>query len=275
MTPTQTSAILCGNGLVTGQAVTAEITLLPPASGIRFDVNGVVIPAEARYVIDSFRGITLGRENARLFIVEHFLAACAMTQQTDLLVHLRGAPELPLLDGSAKPWVDFLEANFGKKAPASPKHIITEPISYQDPQSPEVQLAVLPSSQLQISYLMDIPHPGLEQRWFHWNPQLGDLRDMVAPARTYGFQYELPLMQAKGLAKGVNVFNTLGLLDDGSFSMPLRFADEPLRHKALDFIGDMMLCGLPILQLQGHFIVIKSGHTGHVVFGQQLARHFG
>ena len=81
---------------------------------------------------------------------------------------------------------------------------------------------------------------------------------------------ELPKLQARGLAKGVSFENTLGLNDDGSYTADLRFPDECLRHKVLDFIGDMTLCGIPLSRMNAQFILFCAGHTSHIQLGKKL-----
>ena len=94
----------------------------------------------------------------------------------------------------------------------------------------------------------------------------------IAPARTFGFVRELPALQAQGLAKGVSLDNTLGLTDEGGYTAELRLPDEPLRHKVLDLIGDLMLCGVPITGIRAHIVARNAGHTSHMAFGKQLAQ---
>lgn len=272
---TQALLSITGQGLITGEPVSVEIERLPEGSGIVFEVDQVVIPAQPEYVINADRGVTLGKDGKHLSIVEHFLSACAMTRTTDLKVRVSGAPELPILDGSAQEWVHFLNQSLGNSPStlASDSLTLKQPVYYQDPKRPWIQLVALPASTLQITYLVDFPHPDLNRRWFTWREEDGDLTETIAPARTFGRLSDLPMLQAQGLARGVTLENTLGLTDDGGYTSPLRMPDEPIRHKILDFIGDLMLCGIPITQVKAHFTVTSGGHASHLAFGQHLQKH--
>lgn len=269
---TRTSASISGIGLITGLPVTIQIEQAPVGSGIQFQLDETVIPASPAYVVNADRGVTLGKDGKTLSIVEHFLSACAMVGAFDLHVRVEGGPELPLLDGSSQPWVALLqqELGFSPAQPQQPRYVLTQAVSYQHPTRPEIQLWALPSAQLQISYLVNFPHPDLANRWFSWQPSHGELINQIAPARTFGAVSELPILQAQGLAKGVSLENTLGLTDEGGYTSPLRFEHEPIRHKILDLIGDLMLCGIPITQLQAHIVVFWGGHAAHLEFGKIL-----
>jgi UDP-3-O-[3-hydroxymyristoyl] N-acetylglucosamine deacetylase len=267
---TKTALELKGTGLITGLESTVRITQNTPGSGIVFQVGEAVIPASPIAIVNTERGVTLGADGKTLSIVEHFLAACAMMNLTDLRVDVSGAPELPILDGSSQPWLTFLKEQFGE--PRKPERFwaLEKPVHYQDPRHAEIQLLATPAETLQITYLVNFPHPDLDHRWATWEAVKGDLMEDIAPARTFGMVSELPLLQAQGLGMGVTVENTLGLTDDGGYTSDLRFPDEPIRHKILDFIGDMMLCGVPILGLKANIVVYWGGHTAHLAFGQRL-----
>jgi UDP-3-O-[3-hydroxymyristoyl] N-acetylglucosamine deacetylase len=268
-----TSMTIAGNGLITGQLSTVTLSLKQSVEpGIAFEIEGVRIPAEAEYVVDTSRGVTLARHGKVLSIVEHFLAACAMSGLTNMDVVVQGAPELPLLDGSAQEWIKALSQVSSLKPECDPLWRLSQPLYYQDPQQAAIQLWAIPADHLKLTYLVDFDHPDLQNRWFAWDALSSDtvLKEAVAPARTFGFASELPHLQAMGLAMGVTVENTLGLIETGGYTSALRFSDEAVRHKLLDFIGDMMLCGLPILNLTGHYFIQKAGHTSHIAFAQQL-----
>jgi UDP-3-O-[3-hydroxymyristoyl] N-acetylglucosamine deacetylase len=262
---TRLQPTLSGIGLITGLPVTVELSPSPAGTGIMFEIDGVFIPADPAYAVNTERGVTLGKEGKTLSIVEHFLSACAMTHHTDLLLRVKGAPELPLLDGSALEWVAFLSQ---AELPCFQSTMtLTQPVHYTDH---EIQLSATPSDSLEITYAVDFDHPDLKQAQWTWQASEGELLSAICPARTFGFVSELPKLQASGLAKGVSLENTLGLYEDGQYTTPLRMPDEPIRHKILDFIGDMMLCGICIPNMQAKFEIRHGGHTSHLAFGQQL-----
>lgn len=274
---------LSGTGLITGLPITATIapktTVDPTAAypNITFHLQGVSIPASAAYAVDTDRGITLGIPGPNglitLSIVEHFLSACAMLGLTNLDVTLEGGPELPLLDGSSIQWVETLKPLLNLNSVNNTPITLRDTLSYVDPADALTCITAIPAEALRVTYMMDFPHPSVQQRYWTWSQETqGDLITSVAPARTWGFLRELPILQERGLAKGVSLENTLGLTDEGGYTSDLRMPDEPLRHKVLDFIGDMALCGVPVTRLNAHVIVMRGGHTSHVAFGKQLAQ---
>lgn len=265
-------ATLAGTGLITGKPVEVHLRPMPAGTGIVFDVAGTRIPAQPSYVINTDRGVTLAAEGKTLSLVEHFLSACAMVGATDLCLRVSGAPELPILDGSALPWVQFLQAHVPVNSVAFESEILDlqAPVVYSDPGDPQIHLTAFPADRLEITYLVDFDHPDLRRRWWTWQESQGSLIAAIAPARTFGFVSELPALQARGLALGVSLDNTLGLTETGDCTTPLRMPDEPIRHKILDLIGDLMLCGIPIHRLKARLVVFCAGHGSHLAFGQQL-----
>ena len=279
MSQTETSVKsieIIGIGLVTG--LPSTVTLVPAVldSGVRFTLNGVTIPASPEFVADANRGVTLAKDGQMLVLVEHFLAACGMTGFLDWDVEIQGAPELPILDGSAIDWVKPIQS---LNLPHAPKKLISlmQSISFIHPERSHVQCHALPhESGLKVTCLVDFPHPELEKRWlsFDFSQPDFDCLEAIAPARTFGFVSELPALQAQGLAKGVSLDNTLGLTEEGGYTTTLRMPDECIRHKILDFIGDMTLCGIPVLRMNAHFILMHSGHQSHIEFGKLLQKSF-
>lgn len=261
-----------GVGLITGLNVKTVIST-QETPGIIFNVNGQVIPASAEAAVNTDRGVTLASPSGQILsLVEHFLSACGMLNVLDwpygLQVTVEGGPELPILDGSALGWVEALKAVQPENYQAKPFLNLSAPVYYSDAHATCV---ALPSeSGLSIQYAIDFDHPDLKNHWLELkNPQTKWI-ESIAPARTFGFMRELPELQARGLAKGVSYDNTLGLNDDGSYTADLRFPDECLRHKVLDFIGDMTLCGVPLSRMNAQFILICAGHTSHIELGKKL-----
>lgn len=275
MTITMTQSFsVTGTGLITGLPVTATVALAEPGTGIRFEVarpdgNTVTIPATLDAVVQTDRGVTLAHPSGQtLSIVEHFLSACAMAGHSDLVVTVSGGPELPLLDGSAQEWLAHLDQHFGRKR-LLPDLTWGESGLTHD-HGNDIRVYALPAEHLVVTYALDYPeHPDLVHRWVRWDSQ-EDGVDLLAQARTWGFVKELPLLQAQGLAKGVSTDNTLGLTEDGSYTSPLRFADEPVYHKILDLLGDLHLMGVNPLRLKAHIFALKAGHGSHVAFAKKL-----
>jgi UDP-3-O-[3-hydroxymyristoyl] N-acetylglucosamine deacetylase len=267
----QTAIKVTGIGLVTGLEITAQLSPLPAGTGIVFDVPSkdgqerVQIPARLACIADATRGVTLGHPSgAFVSIVEHFLCASAVTNRQDVLVTIDGGPELPLLDGSSQDWVEPLMA-----LPESPMQTmnLTSAVRYQH--NDDVHLYALPSDHFEISYAVNFDHPELANRWIHWDSESEDAHQLLS-AQTFGFVRELPALQQSGLAKGVSEKNTLGLMDNGGFTRPLRFELEPVTHKALDLIGDLSLMGINPMGIKAHVFAFNAGHASHTAFASKL-----
>lgn len=274
----KTGLTMQGNGLITGLPVRVTIERAKPGRGVTFLVQEtpsadlpatVAIPARLESVVHTDRGVTLASLTGQtLSIVEHFLCAAALSGNTDLMVSVQGAPELPLMDGSAQVWYDALVRHFGKKEVTAD---IELPQAVFFRLNDQVCLYALPSSHLQYTYSVDYDHPDLKNQWLRWDSVENDIKDILQ-ARTYGYLRELPVLQAKGLAKGVTLENTLGLTDEGGYTTPLRIEREPIYHKMLDLTGDLMLTGVNPLRLKAHIYAIHGGHTGHTGFAKKLVK---
>ncbi|MDX2085264.1 MAG: UDP-3-O-acyl-N-acetylglucosamine deacetylase [Candidatus Melainabacteria bacterium] len=284
---TETTVTVSGHGLITGLPVAVRLEPATPGSGICFHLaNGAPIPARLSSVVQTDRGVTLGTDALRsgqvaptdpnvlaqhsLSIVEHFLAACALSNRTDLNVFLSGeAPELPILDGSAGPWLQALQA----LAPSSPAFVAAD-LRVEKPLFIRLDeltaIYALPAESFQVTYTLDYPHPLTHCQWTRWHAET-DSAEALASAGTFGMLDELPVLQARGLARGVNLENSLGLMEDGQTTRPLRMAEEPLRHKVLDLLGDLSLLGINPLRLQAHIFAINAGHTAHIALAKQLS----
>jgi UDP-3-O-[3-hydroxymyristoyl] N-acetylglucosamine deacetylase len=270
---TQTPLVLSGIGLITGLEVTASIEAAPQGQGIEFELpdSGSRIPARLARAVHTDRGVTLAdpATGKTLSIVEHFLAACAMAGLSDLTVRVTGGPELPLLDGSAEVWRHTLSQHFGTQPP---RPSIELPQALFHRHSEQACLFALPADTFQITYTLDYPeHPDVACQWARWQWPTEPVT-AISPARTFGFMSELPALQASGLAKGVRLDNTLGLSETGGYSTPLRLEEEPLRHKMLDLLGDLMLMGVNPLSLKAHLFALNAGHGTHVAFGKRLQK---
>jgi UDP-3-O-[3-hydroxymyristoyl] N-acetylglucosamine deacetylase len=273
--PTLANTIVTGIGLITGLPVTA--TLKAPKAlgqGIMFYRHGHTNPimANVSSIASTDRSVTLANAQGQtLSIVEHFLAACALQGITDLTVHLDGdAPELPILDGSAQPWFEALAPFATPNAVAmAPDITLPAPIVIQ---SSKGSIVAVPADEFLVHYAVDFPHPALTRRFVRWQPQATSTDNPldILRARTFGSVAELPALQARGLAMGANETNTLGLTPDGGFTDTLRFDDEPIKHKIVDLLGDLMLTGVNPLRLKAHIMVYKGGHTLHTQLAKQL-----
>lgn len=258
-----------GTGLITGLPVQVRIEPAAPGQGIVFHLeNELPVPARLESVVNTERGVTLAHPSGKfLSIVEHFLCACSLAGLQDLNVYVSGGPELPILDGSADLWLSRLTETFGEKT-VEADIPLTKAVFHRHDDN--VCIYAIPSDRFRVTYAVDFPHPGLNNLWIRWDSKDG--ADGLAPARTFGFLRELPYLQAKGLAKGVSLDNTLGLTDDGGYTTPLRFDEEPAFHKMIDLIGDLTLSGLNPLRLKAHVFAFNAGHDSHTAFAKKLLK---
>ncbi|TVR15226.1 MAG: UDP-3-O-acyl-N-acetylglucosamine deacetylase [Phormidium sp. GEM2.Bin31] len=197
--------------------------------------------------------------------VEHLLAALGARGLTDVLIELDG-PEVPLLDGSARDWVDAIDdagVTLGPP-PASLPPPLPEPIWIYEG---DAFVAAIPAPQLQLSYGIDFKAPAIGKQWQTWSPQTEDFGQEIAPARTFGLAHEVESLRSRGLIRGGCLDNALVCDGDHWLNPPLRFANEPVRHKILDLVGDLSLLGrIPV----AHILAYKASHRLHVRLAQCL-----
>lgn len=255
MTTLLNSIEISSNALMSGAPSTVK--LMPSLrKGIRFYVNDIPILACLENVLSTDHCVTLGCNSVKISMVEHFMAACAICKIDALDVYC-SIEELPVLDGSAKGWVDKFD-EVGIEYSVRDVWSIKAPVSYLNGKT---HLVILPSDKLEISYAVNYNHPDLRNRWVSYDPEkLHEIKE----ARTFGYLSELEMMQAHGFGRGVTYENTVGLKDDGSYTCPLRSEFEPAKHKILDLLGDLYLTGVNPLLLKAHIIVKEAGHTVHV-----------
>jgi UDP-3-O-[3-hydroxymyristoyl] N-acetylglucosamine deacetylase len=260
LTEKNLSVKYCGRGLTSKQNVNVEIVLQAPGHGIVFQLPSregfVKVPALASHVVNTMRNVTLGIERDRICLVEHLLCAVSLWGLDDLLITVDG-PEVPLGDGSASMWIDLFEqASWPQRKPEI-KHVLKEPIILQ---KGDRILMALPDVSFSAHYMIDWPHPLIGKRWQSFDEKTA-IND-IASARTFGSLAEHKLL---GLDGQVVSFTA------DAFDMPLRFADEPVRHKVLDLIGDLRLSGVNPLSIAARFISVKAGHEMDVEMARKLA----
>jgi len=259
MTPRRTIA---QNLTVTGTALHAGVPvtmiLSPGTSGrgvvFRRTDLGVDIPARYDQVSETRLGTVIGQGSARVGVVEHLMAAVAGLEIDDLLVSLDG-PEPPILDGDALSYLDLLEgAGLAEQSQARTVIKVLKDVSVE---SGDARASLLPDDAL--SYTYELSFPVIGEQYYAFAFSRAGFRAEIAPARTFGFLSELEALNKMDLAKGASLLNTLALDDTGVVNRDRqRFADEFVRHKILDAIGDMALAGAPLV---ARFEGRKSGHT--------------
>lgn len=250
--------------VVVRPAQTGEIRIYSEGAEQYFVANvDNVIATDHCVVLGSKEHRTLlGGYKYQVMLCEHFMAACAILGIDSIDVFV-SKPEFPILDGSAKCWVDlFKEA--GIKREKRQYYTVSEPVYYLNGKT---SLVVLPDKELTLSYAVNYSHPGFERQWVAFDEK--NIQEVIE-ARTFGFYKDLKKYQLLGFARGANIDNTLGFMDDGSFSTPLRSDKEPIKHKILDLFGDFYLTGVSILDMKVQILVKEAGHAVHVKVAKEL-----
>ena len=248
-----------GIGLHTGEKVKINLRPAPANSGIKFvrtDLKGHP-EVEVRFdnVFDTTLATTIGTNGCKVSTIEHLMAAFFGLGIDNAVVELDG-PEVPIMDGSAAPFV-FLIKSGDVREQKSPKQfiVIKKPFKVDDGNR---SVCIYPSKKLKITYMIDFQHPLLRNQEYELTFSGRDFVREISTARTFGFLKDVETLKKNGLARGGSLDNAV-VIDDFRIINEggLRFDDEFVRHKILDFIGDISIVGSPII---GHFVVKKSGH---------------
>jgi UDP-3-O-[3-hydroxymyristoyl] N-acetylglucosamine deacetylase len=202
-------------------------------------------------------------EQRRLATVEHLLAALAGVGISSALLLVDG-PEIPLMDGSAQPWVEAI-AEVGLKPLGARclSPLLEAPITLQHGQS---FVTALPSDCLRLAAAIEFPQAAIGRQLYSLELTPQAFVEQIAPARTFGFKQQVEQLLAAGLIKGGALDNALVCDGDGWVNPPLRFADEPVRHKLLDLLGDLALAGLP----QAQVFAFRGSHGLHTALAAAL-----
>ncbi len=222
----------------------------------RCDVNGKnVIKASWDNVSDTTLATTIGNNGTAVSTIEHLMSALCGMGVDNAVVEV-DAPEIPIMDGSALPFVSLLkEAGTVVQGKGKKALVVNREVSVSD-QSGTASL--LPAEEFKITYKIDFPHPLIGQQSYEMIFSDALYEREIAPARTFGFLKDVEYLQAKGLALGGSLKNAVVLDEKNIINKEgLRFHDEFVKHKILDAIGDLSLLGMPII---GHFVACKSGH---------------
>lgn len=249
-----------GIGLHT--AVRSRIRLAPaPAdTGIVFrrtDLDHFKIEAHVRNVARVSYATSLMKQGVLLSTTEHLLAALYSSGIDNVFVDI-DAIEIPILDGSAEPFMEMLEAAGVRKLRRKRRYLkVLRPLEFEDAGR---RIGIYPADDFEISCYVDFPHPLIGRQKVKMAVSAGDFRQELAKARTFCFQRDIEPLRSMGLIRGGSLENAIVLTDQGVMNGPLRFGDEFGRHKALDLIGDLALIGLPLLaRVEAH----KAGHALH------------
>ena len=206
------------------------------------------------------RRTTIAHGDARVFTIEHVLAA-AMALGIDNMTVEIDTEEPPFLDGSALPFAEiFTKAGItALDSPVAPL-VVPRPLVFHDG---DAEISALPSDDFRVTFFYASDEPLLrnQQADFVITPET--FAREIAPARTFCFFHEIEQLRTRGLIRGGNLSSSVVIGRKAIINSSLRFEDEPVRHKILDFIGDIALLGRPV---QGHFLASKSGHRVHAAF---------
>jgi UDP-3-O-[3-hydroxymyristoyl] N-acetylglucosamine deacetylase len=261
-------SITCaGIGLHSGNRVTLTLRPAPADYGIRFrhaDLGGLEIPARVEHVASLNYATGLSFAGATVETVEHLLAAL-VTQGVDNVAVELTTPEVPIMDGSAAPFV-YLIQEAGIRALGTPRRYlkVLRPLSMG---RGDKHIAIYPSDDFRISYTISFDHPLLHHQTRSMVVDAETFAEDLAPARTFGFLKDLEMLRQRGLTLGGSLDNAIVLGETGILNNTLRFEDEFVRHKILDAIGDLALVGHPII---GHVVAHRGGHALHTQLGAQL-----
>ena len=244
----------------------------PAGSGIVFrrsDLENFEIAATGRNVAKVSYATSLMRQGVLISTTEHLLSALIGLGVDNLIIEIDNL-EVPILDGSAKPYVDAIRAIGRKRQRRKREYIrILKPVEVvENSQAGSKFIGVYPGDGYQVEYTIDFPSP-IGRESLRVDLESGDYDTLIAPARTFGFREDEAMLRDMGLIRGASPESAIILSRDGVENGPLRFADEFVRHKVLDLIGDLALAGR---RIWGRVVAERAGHAMHTALVQRLLR---
>ena len=291
------SVTLHGVGLHTGANVTMTMKPASPGYGIRFQrvdlPDKPIVKADVDFVVDTSRGTTIEYNGARVSTIEHTLSALVGLGIDNILIEMDG-PEVPIMDGSARQFMDAIEsAGIQEQEAKRVVYSIDTNIHYYDPVK-NVDMLAVPSTEYQITALIDFNSPVLGTQHAALK-HISEFRDQIGPCRTFCFLHELEYLLDNNLIKGGDLSNAIVVVDKivsddelhrlaGIFNkqkievkqegilnnIQLHYPNEPARHKLLDVIGDLALVGHSI---KAHIIASRPGHATNVEFAKKIKQY--
>lgn len=288
---------LSGVGLHTGQTVKMTMKPANPGHGIRFQrvdlPDQPVVKADVDFVVDTSRGTTIEYNGARVSTIEHTMAALVGLGVDNVLIEING-PEVPILDGSSREFMDAIEsAGIEEQEARRIVYSIDSNIHYYDPVK-KVDMLALPSNDYQITALIDFNSPVLGTQHAALK-NLAEFRTEIGPCRTFCFLHELEYLLDNNLIKGGDLSNAIVVVDkvveqselerlakvfnkqkievkqEGILNnIQLHFPNEPARHKLLDVVGDLALAGHAF---KAHIIANRPGHATNVEFARRIKQY--
>jgi len=285
---------ISGVGLHTGKHVNLTFRPAPANHGYKFrriDLTGQpIIDADVDNVVDTSRGTTLSQNGAKISTTEHALAALVGTEIDNVLIDVDG-PEVPIMDGSSKPYMDAIHiAGVVEQDAERIYYELKEILTFEEP-SRKVEMLAVPSADYRITVMVDYNSPvlGTQHAQMHL---ISEFRDEISPCRTFCFLHELEMLVKHDLIKGGDLDNAIVVVDRPVsqqkldelatlFNKPhveikekgilnnvqLHFQNEPARHKLLDIVGDLALVGMPV---KAHILAARPGHAANVEFARKI-----
>ncbi|HZQ91332.1 MAG TPA: UDP-3-O-acyl-N-acetylglucosamine deacetylase [Terriglobales bacterium] len=264
------SAVECsGVGLHSGAPVKLRILPAPAGTGVvfrRVDLDGFTIEAVSRNVARVSYATSLMKKGVLISTTEHLLSAFIGIGVDNAIVELDNL-ELPILDGSAQPFVDMvLRAGLKQQRKRRVSLRILRKLELREGNK---FIGVYPADGYSVSYNIDFPHPMIGRETFEIDLSRDLYRRQIAPARTFGSLVDKEAMEKMGLIRGASLENAIVLTADGIMNPPLRFSDEFVRHKVLDLIGDLALLGKRVV---GRVVADRAGHAMHTALVSRILR---
>ncbi len=285
---------ISGVGLHTGKS--ANLTIKPAPEGFGYQFRRIDLPgspmvkADVDNVVDVSRGTSIEQNGGRVSTVEHVLAALAGMEVDNALLEIDG-PEVPILDGSAQPFIEGLrKAGIQEQTSEREYYVLTENLTYEDVDR-KVEMLAVPSEEFRVTVMVDYNSPVLGTQHAAIN-QIKEFEKEIAPCRTFVFLHELEQLVKHDLIKGGDLDNAIVLVDrkvsqeeldnlatllkkpkievkgKGILNnLELHFQNEPARHKLLDIVGDFALIGTPI---KAHILAGRPGHAANVEFAKKI-----
>ena len=270
---TLANSVSCsGVGLHSGQPVTMTLRPAPPNTGVVF-VNrnghaGASLTASVEHLVPTELCTAISGNGFQVKTIEHVLAALAGLNVDNVYVEL-DAGEAPVMDGSSAPFVRLIQSAGIVSQNRHQAYLkITRPLEVVDGSR---RVRIEPCATPRISYTIQYDHPLIKTQTYSYEHSAKAFEFEIAEARTFGFLQEVEALWARGLGRGGNLENTVVLSNDGILNESgLRFADEFVRHKVLDLVGDFSLLGVPFI---GHLIGDRSGHALHTSLVKEILNH--
>lgn len=268
-TTLRTPVSIEGIALHTGHHVRTTFRPAPEDHGIVFrreDHPSVRLPALPESALGFDHATTLGVGAVQIGTVEHALSAARGLGIDNLDIEVRG-DELPILDGSAMPFVRLFQAAGVERQQRARRPI--QIARRREIRRGDKSITVQPGRGLTITYEIDFPHRAIGHQSLTIEIAPEAYASRIAPARTFGFLHEIDYLRERGLARGGSLQNAIVLDEKNILSGPLRFPDEFVRHKVLDLVGDLALLGRPV---EGKIHARKAGHALHAELVRELAQ---